>query len=132
MNIGENIQADIVMATKVGDEHTLTTLLMVKSALKGCTAELPPKATEPQPMRAETEREIAAIDAYLPHPEGYEEIRKLVRGAIAHLQKDAGGVKPGAKDMETAIQVAQQWIRAAGLQADRKLVSEIVKAELAP
>jgi hypothetical protein len=33
--------------------------------------------------------------------------------------------------MDNAIQVAQQWIRAAGLQADRKLVTEIVKAELA-
>ncbi len=60
-----------------------------------------------------------------------EEIRKLVHGAIAHLQKDAGGITPGPKDMDTAIQVAQQWILAAGLHADRKLVSDIVKAELA-
>ena len=60
-----------------------------------------------------------------------EKIRKLVHGAIGHLQKNAGGIKPVPKDMDTAIQVAQQWIRAAGLQADRKLVTEIVKAELA-
>jgi hypothetical protein len=62
---------------------------------------------------------------------GRKEIRKLVYGAIAHLQKNAGGIKPGPKDIDTAIQVAQQWIRAAGLQADGKLVTEIVKAELA-
>lgn len=68
---------------------------------------------------------------YLPQDAGREKIRKLVHGAIARLQKNAGGIKSGPKDMDTAIQVAQQWIRAAGLQADRNLVSEIVKAELA-
>ena len=40
-------------------------------------------------------------------------------------------MRPGLRDLGTAMQVAQQWIRAAGLRADRKLVSEIVKAELA-
>ena len=59
-----------------------------------------------------------------------EEMRKLVHGAIAHLQKNAGGMKPGPKDIDTAVQVAQQWIRSAGLQADGKMVIEIVKAEL--
>jgi hypothetical protein len=52
-------------------------------------------------------------------------------GLIAHLQKDAGGVKPGAKDLGPAMQVAQQWIRAVGLRFDGNLVSEIVKEELA-
>ena len=70
------------------------------------------------------------IEAYLPQALGEEEIRKLVHGAIEHLQMDAGGVRPGPRDLGTAMQVAQQWIRAAGLQADRKLVGEIVKAEL--
>ena len=68
---------------------------------------------------------------YPPQDARRKEIPKLVHGAIAHLQKNAGGIKPGPKDMDTAIQVAQQWIRAAGLQADRKLLTEIVKAELA-
>ena len=54
-----------------------------------------------------------------------------MHGVIAHLQKDAGGVKPGPKDLGTAMQVTQQWIRSAGLRSDGKLVSEIVKAELA-
>ena len=157
MNISEKVQADIVMATKAGDKQRLTTLLMVKSALKDKdahkrepltdaeerkilttlitqrkeAAESLTKDREQERAKAEMEREVAVIDAYLPHPEGYDEIRKLVHGAIAHLQKDAGGIKPGPKDMDTAIEVAQQWIRAAGLQADRKLVSDIVKQELA-
>ncbi|WP_433965307.1 GatB/YqeY domain-containing protein [Tunturiibacter gelidiferens] len=84
-----------------------------------------------RPELAEKERlEIEIIEAYLPQASGEEDIRKLVHGAIAHLQKDAGGVRPGPRDLGTAMQVAQQWIRAAGLRADRKLVSEIVKAEL--
>lgn len=67
----------------------------------------------------------------LPRDAGREKIRKLVHGAIARLQKNAGGIKPGPEDVDTAIQVVQQWIRAAGLEVDRKLVTEIVKAELA-
>ena len=34
MTIGERVQADIVTAMKARDEHTLTTLRMVKSALR--------------------------------------------------------------------------------------------------
>jgi hypothetical protein len=68
---------------------------------------------------------------YPPQDAGRKEIRRLVHGAVAHLQKNAGGVKPGPKDIDSATQVAQQWIRAAGLQADRKLVTDILKAELA-
>lgn len=68
---------------------------------------------------------------YRPQDAGRAKIRKLVRGAIAQMQKNSGGIKPGSKDMDTAIQIAQQWVRAAGLQAEGKLVSDIVKAELA-
>jgi hypothetical protein len=48
---------------------------------------------------------------------------------LPFLAPQAGGVRPRPKDLGTAIQVAQQWIRAAGLLSNRKLVSEIVKAE---
>jgi Asp-tRNA(Asn)/Glu-tRNA(Gln) amidotransferase B subunit len=60
-----------------------------------------------------------------------KEIRKVVHGVIAHLQKDADGVKPGPKDLDTAMQVAQQWMRATGLREDDQRLSEILKAELA-
>jgi uncharacterized protein YqeY len=156
MKIGEKIQADIVVAMKARDEHRLSTLRMVNSALKNKEIDKREALTDAEetqilttlikqrkelveafakggrPELAEKERvEIGVIEAYLLQPAGEEEIRKLVRGVIAHLQKDAGGVRPGPKDLGTAMQVAQQWIRAAGLLSDRKLVSEIVKAELA-
>lgn len=155
MNVNEKIQADIVMAMKARDERRLTTLRMVKSALKNKEIDKREPLTDAEETQilttlikqrkesiesfpkggrldaAEREREIAVIEAYLPQAGNDEEIRKLVHGAIAHLQKDAGGIKPGPKDIDTAIQVAQQWIRAAGLRTDGNLVSEIVKAELA-
>jgi uncharacterized protein YqeY len=153
MNINEKIRADIVMAKKAGDEQRLMTLSMVKSALKDREIDKREPLTDAEETQILTrliklckesaelltkgrrlelaQREIAMIEAYLPQASGDEEIRKLVHRAIAHLQRDAGGVKPGQKDMDTAMQVVQQWIRAAGLQADRKMVSEIVKAELA-
>jgi uncharacterized protein YqeY len=156
MKIGEKVQADIVVAMKARDERRLTTLRMVKSALKNKEIDKREALTDAEetqilttlikqrkesvelftkggrPELAEKERlEIGMIEAYLPQAAGEEEIRKLVRGVIAHLQKDAGGVRPGPKDLGTAMQVAQQWIRAAGLRSDGKLVSEIVKAELA-
>ena len=155
MTIGERVQADIVVAMKARDEHRLSTLQKVKSELKNTEIdkrEALTGAEEQQilttlieqrkelaegfaksgrPELAEKERlEIGMIEAYLSQAEGEEEIRKLVHGVIAHLQKDAGGLRPGPKDLDTAIQVAEQWIRAAGLRSDRKLVSEIVKAEL--
>src|SRR5271170_6443011 len=155
MKIDEKVQADIVVAMKDRDEHRLTALRMVKLALKDKVIEKRAALTDVEeteilttlikqrrelveaftkggrPELAEKERlEIGMIEAYLPQASGEEDIRKLVHGAIAHLQKDAGGVKPGRRELGTAMQVAQQWIRAAGLQADRKLVSEIVKAEL--
>jgi uncharacterized protein YqeY len=156
MTIGDKVQADIVVAMRAKDERKLTTLRMVESALKNKEIDKREKLTDAEeqqilttlikqrkesvesfikggrPELAEEERlEIGMIEAYLPQAAGEQEIRKLVRGVIAHLQKDAGGVRPGPKELGTVMQVAQQWIRAAGLQSDGRLVGEIVKAELA-
>jgi uncharacterized protein len=156
MTIGDKVQADIVVAMRAKNEQKLTTLRMVESALKNKEIDKREKLTDAEeqqilttlikqrkesvesfikggrPDLAEKERlEIGMIEAYLPQAAGEQEIRKLVRGVIAHLEKDAGGVRPGPKDLGTVMQVAQQWIRAAGLQSDGRLVSEIVKAQLA-
>src|SRR6202051_1477670 len=134
MTIGDKVQADIVVAMRAKDEQKLTTLRMVESALKNKEMDKREKLTDAEeqqilttlikqrkesvesfikggrPELAEKERlGIGMIEAYLPQAAGEEEIRKLVRGAIAHLQNDAGGVRPGPKDLGTAMQVAQQW-----------------------
>ncbi|HWW23217.1 MAG TPA: GatB/YqeY domain-containing protein [Edaphobacter sp.] len=154
MTIGEKIQADIVTAMKARDEHKLTTLRMVKSALKNKEIDKREKLTDAEetqilttlikqrkesvesftkgnrPELAEKERlEIGLIEAYLPQAAGEDEIRSVVQAAITQIAE--GGHKPTAKDMGTVMKAVQQRIQAVGLRADGKLVSELVKAELA-
>lgn len=154
MTIGQRIEADIIAAMKAKDEHRLTTLRMVKSALKNKEIDKRAELTDAEqsqvlgtlikqrresiesftkgnrPELADKERaEIGMIEGYLPQEAGEDEIRKVVEGAIAHLAE--GGNKPGPRDMGAVMKVVQQRIMANGLRADGKLVSEIVKAELA-
>ena len=152
--IGEKIQADIVTAMKARDEHRLTTLRMVKSSLKSKEIDKREKLTDAEeqqtlttlikqrkesvesftkgnrPELAEKERaEIGIIEAYLPQAAGEDAIRTVVQGAIATMSE--GGTKPTPKEMGPVMRVVQQRILADGIRADGKLVSEIVKAELA-
>jgi hypothetical protein len=154
MSISEKIQADIVTAMKARDEHRLTTLRMVKSAMRNKEIDKREALTDAEesqilttlikqrkdsaeqftkgnrPELAEKERvEIAMIEGYLPKAAGEDEIRAVVQGAIAHLSQD--GQKPGLKDLGTTMRVVQQRFQADGVRADGRLVSEIVKAELA-
>jgi len=154
MAIGEKVQADIVMAMKAKEEHKLTTLRMVKSALKNKEIDKREKLTDAEEsqilttlikqrkesvesftkggrpeLAAKEQAEIAMIEGYLPKAAGEDVIRKVVQGAIDSLTTD--GKRPGPKDMGAVMKVVQQRILADGLRADGKLVSEIVKAELA-
>jgi uncharacterized protein len=156
MTIGEKVQADIVVAMKAKDEHKLTTLRMVKSALKNKEIDKREKLTDAEEQQILTtlikqrkesvesftkggrpelaskeQAEIAMIEGYLPTAAGEDMIRGVVLGAIDTLTQDAGGRRPGPKDMGTMMKVVEQRILADGVRADRKLVSEIVKAELA-
>ena len=155
MSIGAKIQTDIIVAMKAKDEHRLTTLRMVKSALRNKEIDKREALTDAEEtqilttlikqrkesvesftkggrpeLAAKEQAEIGMIEGYLPQAAGEDEIRTVVQGVIALLEKDANGVRPGPKDMGTAMQVAQQWIRANGMRVDGKLLSEIVKAEL--
>jgi uncharacterized protein YqeY len=154
MTIGEKIQTDIVVAMKAKDEHRLTTLRMVKSALKNKEIDKREKLTDAEesqilttlikqrkesvesftkggrPELAEKEQtEIGMIEGYLPQAAGEEVIRGVVQGAIHTMSE--GGSRPTPKEMGSVMKVVQQRILADGLRADGKLVSEIVKAELA-
>ena len=154
MEIASKIQADIITAMKAKDEHKLTTLRMVKSALKNKeidkrepltdaeetqilttlikqrreSVESFTKGDRPE-LAAKEQVEIGIIEAYLPQAAGEDEVRTVIQGAIAHLAE--AGTKPGPKDIGPAMRVVQQRILASGLRADGKMVSEMVKAELA-
>ena len=154
--IAERMQADIVAAMKAREEHRLTTLRMVKSAMKNKEIDKRAPLDEVEeaavlttlikqrkdsaeqftnggrPELAEKERvEIGMIEGYLPQSASEGEVREIVLGALEHLAKDADGVRPGPKDMGPAMRVVRQRILASGIRADGGLVSEMVKAELA-
>ena len=154
MTIGERIQTDIIVAMKAREEHKLTTLRMVKSALRGREIDKRAALTEAEetqilttlikqrkdsaeqftkgnrPELAEKELiEIGMIEGYLPQSAGEDEIRAIVQAAIASLSE--GGSRPGPKEMGSVMKAVQQRVQTGGLRADGKLVSEIVKAELA-
>jgi uncharacterized protein YqeY len=154
MSIGEKIQTEIIVAMKAREEHRLTTLRMVKSALKSKEIDKREPLTEAEETQilttllkqrresvesftkggrlelAEKEAaEIVMIEGFMPQAAGEDEVLEIVRGGIAHLAE--GGTKPGPKDMGPAMRVVQQRLSASGLRADGKMVSEMVKAELA-
>ncbi|QHN04645.1 GatB/YqeY domain-containing protein [Granulicella sp. WH15] len=155
-SISSRIGKDIIAAMKARDEHRLTTLRMVKSALK--SKEIDKRqplddAEESQilttlikqrresiesftkgdrPELAEKERvELAMIESYLPQAATEEEIRAIVQGALAYLAEAPGGSKLGPKDMGPAMRVIKQRLLADGIRADGQLVSNLVKEELA-
>lgn len=155
MSIAENINADIVAAMKARDEHRLTTLRMAKSALRSKEIDKRQPLTEAEQtqvlstllkqrresvesftkgnrpeLAAREQAEIAMLETYMPQVIGKEELRALVQAAVAQLAYNSGK-KPGPRDMGATMKLAQQLILASGQRADGKLVSELVKAELA-
>ena len=154
--IGDKLGTDIVTAMKAREADRLTTLRMVKSALKNREIEKREALTDAEeqsilttllkqrresveqftkgnrPELAEKERvEIALIEGYMPKAASEDDLRALVAGAVEQITKDNGGTRPGQKDMGAVMKVAQQRSLADGVRADGKLLSELVKAELA-
>jgi uncharacterized protein YqeY len=153
-SIGDRIQADIITAMKARDEHTLTTLRMVKSSFKSKeidtrkpltdadeqqilttlikqrkdSVEQFTKGNRPE-LAAKEEVEIKMIDAYMPQAAGEDEVRAVVAGAIEQVTKDNGGTKPGPKDMGTVMKIARQRTLADGLRVDGAMLSDMIKAE---
>jgi uncharacterized protein YqeY len=154
--IGDRIGTDIITAMKAKESEKLTTLRMVKSALKNReidkrepltdaeeqsilttllkqrreSVEQFTKGNRPE-LAAKEQVEIRLIEGYMPQAAGEDEIRAIVEGAIAHIANDNGGARPSAKDMGAVMKVAQQRALASGTRIDGKLLSEMVKAELA-
>jgi hypothetical protein len=154
--IGDKLGADIITAMKAREADKLTTLRMVKAALKSREIDKREPLTDAEEqsilttllkqrresveqftkggrpeLAAKEQTEIALIEAYMPKAASEDDIRAIVLRAIDQIQKDAGGVRPGPKDMGPTMRVAQHYILADGIRADGRMVSEMVKAELA-
>ena len=154
--ITERVNADIVTAMKAREEDKLTSLRMVKSALKSKEIDKREPLSEPEEqavlstllkqrresveqftkggrpeLAMKEQAEIEWIEAYLPQAAAEEDVRAIVLGAIQHVADGNGGTRPGPKDMGPTMRVVQQRLLASGLRVEGKMVSEMVKAELA-
>ena len=150
MSLIEKIQQDITAAMKARDEQRLSTLRMVKAALKNREIEKmgPLDDKESQAMlstlikqrkdsveqflkggrkeMADKEAaEIKLIETYMPKAAGEEEVVAGVKAVIAEMGS------PTMKDMGTVMKNSMARFQAAGLRVDGKQVSEVVKRELA-
>ena len=154
MSLVEKIHQDMVGAMKQRSVDRLSTLRMVKAALKNKEIDQRAPVSDAQavqvlttlikqrrdsieqftkgnrPELAEKEAaEITVIEEYMPKAAGEEDLRRLVTATLAELR--AQGAQPGSKDMGTVMKAVQAKIQAGGLRADGRLVSEMVKAALA-
>lgn len=154
MSLVDKIHQDMVGAMKQRAVERLSTLRMVKAALKNKEIDQRSPVTDEQavqvlttlikqrrdsieqftkgnrPELAEKEAaEITVIEEYMPKAAGDDELRQLVTSTLAELR--AQGAQLGAKDMGTVMKAVQVRIQASGLRADGRVVSEMVKAALA-
>src|SRR6202043_864444 len=150
MSLIEQIQKDITTAMKAREEQRLSTLRMVKSALQNRKiekmAELDEKESQAvlatlikqrkesveqftkggrQEMADKESAEIIVIESYLPKAAGEADVIAGVKAAIAEMGS------PTMKEMGTVMKNAMARFNAAGLRVDGKMVSEVVKKELA-
>jgi hypothetical protein len=154
MTLQERIQQDTVAAMKERQQLKLDVLRMVKTAIKNKEIEKREPLTEAEvlqtlttlikqrkdsieqftkgnrPELAEKEAaEITVIEGYMPQQADEAKVRSMVEATLSEMA--SAGKKPTPKDMGLVIKDVQSKIAATGLRADGKLVSEIVKTELA-
>jgi uncharacterized protein YqeY len=149
MTISEQIQKDMVDAMRSRDELRLSTLRMVKSAIKlkevDKRAVLDDKETQQilstlikqrrdsieqftkggrQELANKEADEIKIIEHYLPKAMGEEQIAEAVKATIAEMGS------PTMKDMGTVMKNVMAKLQATGARVEGKTVSELVKKAL--
>jgi uncharacterized protein len=149
MGISEQVQKDMVAAMRARDELRLSTLRMVKSALKNKEidkrAALDEKEAQQvlstlikqrrdsieqfqkggrQELADKEAAEIGIIEGYLPKALGDEDIAATVKATIAEMGS------PTMKDMGTVMKNVMAKLQASGARVEGKTVSDIVKKQL--
>lgn len=148
MSLSEQIQKDMIAAMKARDEERLSTLRMMKSAVKNReiekraplddkevlavlstmikqrkdSVEQFTKGNRPE-LAAKEEKEIVLIETYMPKSVGEDQIVATVKATIAEMGS------PTMKDMGTVMKAVMA--KFADVRVDGKVVSETVKRELA-
>jgi len=150
MPIVEQITKDMTEAMKAREELRLSTLRMVKSALKNKEIDKRAPLDDKEAMQvlstlikqrkdsieqftrggrqelADKEAaEIKIIEKYLPQSANEEQINETVRGVIGEYPSP-----PAMKDMGGVMKAVMAKFAASGVRVDGKAVSEAVKREL--
>ena len=150
MSIAEKITNDMTAAMKARDEHRLSTLRMVKSALKNKEIDKRAPLEDQETLAilntlikqrkdsieqflkggrkelADKEAaEIQIIEGYMPKVASEEEVTNVVRATISEMGS------PTMKDMGAVMKAAMSKFAAGGTRVDGKMVSEMVKKQLA-
>jgi uncharacterized protein len=149
------VSQQVIVAMKAHDAVRTTTLRLIKNALKNKAIEkrapLTPaeeqqalatmikqrrdsieqftKGNRPELAAAEA-AEIVVIEEFLPKALDEAALQALVAEAVAEVAA-ASGQKPTQKDMGTVMKAVQAKLQAASLRAEGRVVSELVKKELA-
>ena len=154
MTLQQRIEQDTVAAMKERAQARLDVLRMVKAAIKNKEIDKRSPLTDAEvlqtlttlikqgrdsieqftkgnrPELAEKEAaEIKVIEGYMPQQADESKVRSLVEATIAEMS--SAGNRPTPKEMGLVIKDVQAKIAATGLRAEGKVVSEIVKTELA-
>jgi uncharacterized protein len=149
MSLLDQIQKDMTVAMKARDEQRLSTLRMVKTALKNREIEkmspLDEKESQAvlatlikqrkdsieqftkggrQEMADKEAAEITLIESYMPKAASEAEIVAGVKAVIAEMGT------PTIKDMGTVMKNAMARFSGAGMRVDGKVVSDAVRHEL--
>ena len=150
MSISETVQKDMTEAMKARDERRLSTLRMVRSALKNREIDKRAPLEEKEELAvlstlikqrkdsieqftkggrldlAEKENaEIELIEGYMPKALGEQEVMTVVGETIAEMGS------PSMKDVGTVMKNVMAKFSSAGARVDGKLVSDVVRQKLA-
>lgn len=154
MSLVERVHLDMVAAMKAREEARLSTLRMVKTALKNKEIDKRAPLTDAEAVQilatlvkqrresieqftkgnrpelaAKEAAEIPVIEHYMPKVADEAKIHAIVQAVVAELSES--GTRPTAKDMGGVMKTVQARLQAEDLRADGKLVSEMVRAALA-
>jgi uncharacterized protein len=146
MNIPDQINKDITAAMKARDEARLSTLRMMKTALKHKEVEKMSALDEKEALQVlstlikqrkdsadqfrkggreemarKEESEITLIETYMPKAASESEIEAGVKAAIAEIGT------PTMKDMGAVMKNAMARFQTSGMRVDGKVVSDMVK-----
>ncbi len=148
MDLVKLIDREMIAAMKARDVERTSTLRMVKAALKNREIEKRGDLTDAEgqqvlstmikqrrdsieqfqkgnrpELAAKEAREIVIIEGYLPKTASEDDLKRIVDEALAASSF-------GPRDMGSAMKAVQAKVQAAGLRADGRLLSELVKARL--